>query len=57
MDGLPDKFGTQVNILADDEDIRFYNQGFFCKLSLIFTDISRCQPIPRREINHDLFKA
>ena len=26
--GLPDKFGTQVNILADDEDIKFYNQGF-----------------------------
>ena len=27
-DGLP-KFGTQVNILADDKDIKFYNQGFF----------------------------
>ena len=25
IDGLPDKLGTQVNILADDEDIKFYN--------------------------------
>ena len=29
IDGLPDKFGTQVHILADDEDIKFYNQGYF----------------------------
>ena len=28
IDDLPDKFGTQVNILADDEDIKFCNQGF-----------------------------
>ena len=27
IDGLPDKFGTQVNILADDE-LRLYNQAF-----------------------------
>ena len=27
-------------ILADDEDIKFYNQGFFCKLSPIFHDVS-----------------
>ena len=56
IDGLPDNFGTQVNILADGEDIKFYNQGF-CKLSLIFTDILLHEPIPRREINHAFFKA
>ena len=26
--GLPDKFGTQPNILADGEDTKSYNQGF-----------------------------
>ena len=46
MVGLPDTFGTQVNILADDEDIKFTTR-LFCTLSLIFTDISRREPTPR----------
>ena len=49
IDGLLDKFGTQIS-LSDDED----RKVFTTRVSLlIFTDISRRE----REIDHDFFMS